>query len=237
MSQPSSVYQNWYSSSLEEANHKYCLFFKLKIYSEVLTTRVMYLEVVCTHSCHSAFLSGMSTEPSLGPRAGGGRRKVKGRQEGTRYEVKWKRIITKGTEHCSLWPFSRDEAGGCKLGCRYLACTVLLEIWEILHKNWDFWLFLGNLQDWPYWACISTRDHNWLEMSNSCPFERGTHSPAGNCPRPPPKLFYMQPESLKFMLSAGPLQAFEFVTSGLKEALELTQPTSKKCFPKWWFKG
>lgn len=160
----------------------------------------------------------------------GERRKVTGRQERGRYGMKWKGITTKATERCSLcrWKVFMSLRD-CKLSCVHLACAVLLEIWEIFHKNWDFWLFLRNLQYWPFPAFLHGNTIGWkwvaaapLKQARTLQLEKvlTPHTPTHNC--------FISSQKHSFMLSAGPLQAFEFVTSSLKEALEL--PTVKK-FP------
>lgn len=166
MSQPSSVYQNWYSCSLEEANHKYCLFFKLKIYSDVLTMRVMYLEVVCTQSWHSAFLFRMSTEPSLGlPRAGEGGERLRGGRKEQGMEWNEKELLRRAlsTALCDHSHVTRQETANWAA-----------DIW-LVQSFWNFerfytkieisgfsWEIFGVGHTWPAFLHGNTIGWKWV---------------------------------------------------------------------------
>lgn len=196
-------------------------FMKLKIYSTVLTTRVMDLNVVYTASAVDTQCSSLECSLHLGLGPQGGCREKKGyRKAGRRKE--------------------KERLQGL---CSRLSVTVLhVAKWEPanwagyiwpVQSFWKFERFYTKIEISGFsWESFSTghtqpaflhgNTIGW-KMSSSCPFKTSVSSPAGSSPRSHPlgHNCFTSSQNHSLMLSARPLQACEFVTSSLKEALEL----------------
>lgn len=153
----------------------------------MLTTKVMYLEVVypvpATDTQYSP--SECSLNLDLGPEGPLGREeRLKGGRKEEGMEWNEKELLRRASR-AALW----------------LRGTWLRERLQTKLGRFGLYSPFGNSRDFtqklrllafPEKASLlavlslhSTWEHNWLELSSSCPFKTGVHSPAGNSPATP----------------------------------------------------